>query len=72
LLTAAAAIGASAAALEVVSMLLGDSQPLLHDVQFPWEAGVAGIIAGIVAGILGGFVPALRAAGIPIATVMRA
>jgi len=72
LLTAAAAIGASAAALKVVSMLLGDSQPLLHDVQFPWEAGVAGIIAGIVAGILGGFIPALRAAGIPIATVMRA
>ncbi|MFF5292134.1 ABC transporter permease [Paractinoplanes globisporus] len=72
LLTAAAAIAASAAALKVVSTLLGDSQPLLHDVQFPWEAGVAGIIAGLVAGILGGFVPALRAAGIPIATVMRA
>ena len=72
LLTAAAAIGASAAALKVVSTLLGDSQPLLHDVQFPWEAGVAGIIAGIVAGVLGGFIPALRAAGIPIATVMRA
>ena len=29
-------------------------------------------IAGLVAGILGGFVPALRAARIPIATVMRA
>jgi putative ABC transport system permease protein len=72
LLTAAAAIAASAAALKVVSTLLGDSQPLLHDVQFPWEAGVAGIIAGLVAGVLGGFVPALRAAGIPIATVMRA
>jgi ABC-type antimicrobial peptide transport system permease subunit len=72
LLTAAAAIGASAGALKVVSMLLGDSEPLLRDVQFPWEAGVAGIIAGIVAGILGGFIPALRAAGIPIATVMRA
>jgi putative ABC transport system permease protein len=72
LLTAAAAIGLSAAGLKVVSTLIGDSQPLLHDVQFPWEAGVAGIIAGLVAGILGGFVPALRAAGIPIATVMRA
>ena len=72
LLTAAAAIAASAAALKVVSMVLGDSQPLLHNVQFPWEAGVAGIIAGIVAGVLGGFIPALRAAGIPIATVMRA
>jgi ABC-type antimicrobial peptide transport system permease subunit len=72
LLTAAAAIGLSAAGLQVVSKLVGDSQPLLRDVQFPWDAGVAGIIAGLVAGILGGFIPALRAAGIPIATVMRA
>ena len=72
LLTAAAAIGASIAALRVVATLVGDSQPLLRDVQFPWEAGVAGIIAGLVAGVLGGFIPAIRAAGIPIATVMRA
>ncbi|GID33442.1 ABC transporter permease [Paractinoplanes brasiliensis] len=72
LLTAAAAIGASAAALKVVTMLVGDAEPILRDVQFPWEAGVAGIIAGLIAGILGGFIPALRAAGIPIATVMRA
>ncbi|WP_433296018.1 ABC transporter permease [Actinoplanes sp. CA-030573] len=72
LLTAAAAIGVSAAGLKVVSSLVGHSEPLLQNVQFPWEAGVAGIIAGIVAGILGGFVPALRAARIPIATVMRA
>jgi len=72
LLTAAAAIGVSVAGLRVVSMLVGNSQPILQDVQFPWEAGVAGIIAGLVAGILGGFIPALRAARIPIATVMRA
>jgi putative ABC transport system permease protein len=72
LLTAAAAIGASIAALRVVAMVVGNSQPLLRDVQFPWEAGVAGIIAGLVAGVLGGFIPAIRAAGIPIATVMRA
>ncbi|GAA2542361.1 hypothetical protein GCM10010435_07510 [Winogradskya consettensis] len=72
LLTAAAAIGLSAAGLKALSALFGDQQPFLRDVQFPWEAGVAGIIAGLIAGILGGFVPALRAAGIPIATVMRA
>ncbi|WP_127502172.1 ABC transporter permease [Actinoplanes solisilvae] len=72
LFTAAAAIGVSIAALKVVTMVVGNSQPLLRDVQFPWEAGVAGIIAGLIAGILGGFIPALRAAGIPIATVMRA
>jgi len=72
LLTAAAAIGVSVAGLAVVSRLVGDSQPLLHDVTFPWDAGVAGIIAGLVAGALGGLIPAIRAAGIPIATVMRA
>jgi putative ABC transport system permease protein len=33
---------------------------------------VAGIIAGLIAGVLGGLIPAVRAAGIPIATVMRA
>jgi putative ABC transport system permease protein len=72
LFTAAAAIGISAAGLQAVSALLGDSEPFLRDLQFPWEAGLAGIIAGLVAGVLGGFIPALRAAGIPIATVMRA
>jgi putative ABC transport system permease protein len=72
LLTAGAAIGAGVAGLKVVSVLVGQSEPMLRDVQFPWEAGVAGIIAGIIAGVLGGFIPALRAAGIPIATVMRA
>lgn len=72
LFTAAAAIGVSAAGLQAVSMVLGDSEPFLKNIQFPWEAGIAGIVAGIVAGVLGGFVPAVRAAGIPIATVMRA
>jgi putative ABC transport system permease protein len=72
LLTAALAIGCGVAGLKVVSKLLGESEPVLRDVTFPWEAGMAGIIAGLIAGILGGFVPAIRAAGIPIATVMRA
>jgi len=72
LFTAAVAIGVSAAGLKAVTVVLGDSEPFLQGMQFPWEAGVAGIIAGIAAGVLGGFVPALRAAGIPIATVMRA
>ncbi|WP_067503996.1 ABC transporter permease [Actinoplanes sp. TFC3] len=72
LLTAAAAIGVSALGLKAASMLLGSQTPFLQNVQFPWDAGVAGIIAGLAAGVLGGFIPALRAAGIPIATVMRA
>ncbi|GID94636.1 ABC transporter permease [Amorphoplanes digitatis] len=72
LLTAAAAIGCSVIGLKAISAVVGESEPFLRDLAFPWDAGVAGIIAGLIAGILGGFVPALRAARIPIATVMRA
>jgi len=72
LLTALAAIGAGIAGLAVASRMFGDRHPLLANVAFPWEAGVAGVAAGLVAGVLGGLVPAARAARIPIATVMRA
>lgn len=72
LLTAMAAIGAGAAGLEAASRLYGDKEPMLQNVAFPWEAGVAGVAAGLIAGVLGGLVPAARAARIPIATVMRA
>jgi putative ABC transport system permease protein len=72
LLTATAAIGVAAAAVPVAASLLGDRDPLLRDLTFPWEAGAAGVIAGLVAGVLGGLIPAIRAARIPIATVMRA
>jgi putative ABC transport system permease protein len=72
LLTAMAAIGAGAAGLEAASRLFGDREPMLQNVAFPWEAGVAGVAAGLIAGVLGGLVPAARAARIPIATVMRA
>lgn len=72
LLTALAAIGAGIAGLSVAARLFGDREPMLQDVAFPWEAGVAGIAAGLVAGVLGGLIPAARAARIPIATVMRA
>jgi putative ABC transport system permease protein len=72
LLTAAAAIGVGAVGLKGLSMVLGDREPFLQNLEFPWQAGVAGVIAGLVAGLLGGFIPAVRAARIPIATVMRA
>lgn len=72
LLTAAAAIGVGVVGLEAASRLFGQQEPFLADVAFPWEAGVAGVIAGLVAGVLGGLIPAIRAARIPIATVMRA
>jgi putative ABC transport system permease protein len=72
LLTAAAAIGAGILGLAAASKLYGDTQPMLANVTFPWQAGVAGVAAGLIAGLLGGLVPAGRAARIPIATVMRA
>jgi putative ABC transport system permease protein len=72
LLTAAAAIGTVALVLRVAASLLSSRVPSLQDLSFPWQAAVAGVIAGLVAGLLGGLIPALRAARIPIATVMRA
>ncbi len=72
MLTAAAAIGAGVLGVKVVVLLFADKDPLLAGLVFPWQAGAAGIIAGLTAGVLGGLIPAIRAAGIPIATVMRA
>jgi len=70
--TAAAAIGVAAACLKVIGSILGGRPQFLQDMPFPWQAGIAGITAGLVAGVLGGLIPAIRAARIPIATVMRA
>lgn len=72
LLTAGLAIGTGVAGLHVALMMFGSRFPSLEGTTFPWEAGVAGVIAGLVAGVLGGLIPAIRAARIPIATVMRA
>lgn len=72
LLTAVGAIGVGIAGLKLAPRVLGDIGPLTSNVEFPWQAGVAGVIAGLVAGVLGGLIPAIRAARIPIATVMRA
>ncbi|MQA60982.1 MAG: FtsX-like permease family protein [Actinophytocola sp.] len=72
LLTAAAAIGSGIVGLRLMSELFGTREPFLADVAFPWQAGVAGVIAGVAAGVLGGLIPAIRASRIPIATVMRA
>lgn len=72
LLTAAAAVGTGALVLKVAGAVLSGREPFLRDLGFPWQAGAAGVIAGLIAGLLGGLIPALRAARIPIATIMRA
>jgi putative ABC transport system permease protein len=72
LLTAGAAIGVAVVGIDVAARVLGSNVPQLQQMTFPWQAGVAGVIAGLVAGLLGGLIPAIRAAKIPIATVMRA
>lgn len=72
LFTALAAIGVGILGLKYAGRVVDRFEPLLRDVTFPWQAGVAGVIAGLAAGILGGLIPAIRAARIPIATVMRA
>lgn len=72
LFTAITAIGAGIAGIKLAGPLLGNYEPFLRTVTFPWQAGVAGVIAGLAAGVLGGLIPAIRAARIPIATVMRA
>ncbi|WP_217279970.1 ABC transporter permease [Kibdelosporangium persicum] len=72
LMTAGAAIGAGALGIKAGASMFGSRFPSLANVEFPWQAGVAGVVAGLVAGLLGGLIPAIRAARIPIATVMRA
>jgi len=72
LFTATAAIGVASVCLKIIGRVLGGREPILADMAFPWQAGVAGIAAGLLAGLLGGLIPAIRAARIPIATVMRA
>src|SRR5215469_16741727 len=48
LFTAAAAIGVSALTLRVLSGLLEGHTSYLTHLTFPWQAGVAGVIAGLV------------------------
>lgn len=72
LFTAAAAIGFAALVFQVAGPILAEIHYSLGAGPFPWEAALAGVIAGLIAGLLGGLIPAVRAARIPIASVMRA
>jgi len=72
LFTAGLAIGVGALVLTYGGRFLDAWLPYGWDLEFPWQAGAAGVVAGLTAGLLGGLVPAIRAARIPIAAVMRA
>lgn len=72
LLTAVAAVALTAFGMEVGGSFLDARLPHPGGLAFPWQAAVAGIVAGLAAGLLGGLVPAIRAARISIASVMRA
>src|SRR5262249_18592551 len=72
LFTAAAAIGVAVLGVHRAGALLSGRIPAVHDLSVPWQAAAAGVAAGLVAGLLGGLIPAIRAARIPIASVMRA
>jgi putative ABC transport system permease protein len=72
LMTSGLAILTGVLGLKAAGIVLRGRFPSLAELDFPWQAGVAGVIAGLVAGLLGGLIPAIRAARIPIATVMRA
>ncbi|HVK25765.1 MAG TPA: ABC transporter permease, partial [Actinokineospora sp.] len=67
-----AAVGVGIVGLKLAASMFGGRFQMLQGVEFPWQAGLAGVIAGLAAGVLGGLLPAIRAARIPIATVMRA
>jgi putative ABC transport system permease protein len=70
--TAAVAIGVAAVAVRIGAPYLANIHYSLGSGTFPWQAALAGVIAGVAAGVLGGLIPAIRAARIPIASVMRA
>jgi len=72
LFTAGAAIGVAALAMSVGGPYLEQVHYSFAGAAFPWQAALAGVIAGVAAGVLGGLIPAIRAARIPIASVMRA
>jgi putative ABC transport system permease protein len=72
LFTAAVAVGVAALAMRFGAPYLGHVHYSLAAGAFPWQAALAGVIAGVAAGVLGGLIPAIRAARIPIASVMRA
>lgn len=72
LAASALALAVAAPLLRPVAFALFPALPADTVVGFPWGAALAAASSGCVASVLGGLAPAVRAARIPIARVMRA
>jgi putative ABC transport system permease protein len=66
------AIVAAALFLPIVTQSLFPNYPTSEAISFPYQTAVFGIAAAALAGFCGGIVPAIRAARMQIANVMRA
>ncbi|HVK23492.1 MAG TPA: hypothetical protein VM677_19240 [Actinokineospora sp.] len=51
LLTAAAAVGVGIVGLKLAASMFGGRFQMLQGVEFPWQAGLAGVIAGLAAAV---------------------
>ena len=58
--------------LPLVTAAMFSNLPMAADVDFPYETAAFGIIVAGLTGFVGGIVPAIRAARMDIANVMRA
>ncbi len=81
MMTESVLVGAAAASLAVAgafllypvtSRMIFPQIPASAADQFPLLSAIVGIAAGMLAGLLGGLIPALRAAAMDIASIMRA
>lgn len=68
----ALALAVAAPLLRPVAFALFPGLPVDTAIGFPWTAALAAASSGCLASLLGGLAPAVRAARIPIAQVMRA
>lgn len=70
--SAAVAVVVSWVLVPFVTVSLFANLPMIQEVGFPYQTAVAGILVAAFAGFAGGIIPAVRAARMDIADVMRA
>jgi putative ABC transport system permease protein len=71
-IAAIVAVVVALVALPLITQTLFADLPTAVDVSFPYQTAILGIVAAALAGFAGGIVPAVRAARMEIADVMRA